>query len=158
MRLRDVPHVVRETIFETALRDGKDVIIGLELDPGAAAGAYIKQLQRELAEKGFIVRTVRPSKAKALRFRPFAAIAESGFVQVVESEWTSDYLKELVAFTGSNNRVKDDQVDATSTCTYFLSQEMQLPTFSLPTLSSGPSFGFQDSSIPTDMTVSLFNN
>lgn len=156
VRIRDVPHVVKETIFNTAMSDGRDCIIGLELDPGAAAGAYIKQLQRELSEKGFIVRTVRPSKAKVLRFRPFAAIAEAGFVQVVEAPWNRDYLNELEAFTGCNTRVKDDQVDATSTATYFLNQEMQIPSFSLPDLSlSTNNFGLQSTDFTTGLAASL---
>jgi predicted phage terminase large subunit-like protein len=141
VRIRDVPHIVKETIFNTAEKDGRDTYIALELDPGAQAGAYVKQMQRELSERGFVVRLVRPSKAKVLRFRPFAAIAEAGFVQVVDSDWTKDYLNELEAFTGANSRVKDDQVDATSTATYFLTQEQTLPSFTLPEFSvSNPQF------------------
>lgn len=140
IRFRDVPHVVKETIFNTAYKDGREVEIALELDPGALAGAYIQQMKRELSEKGFTVRITRPSKAKALRFRPFAAIAEAGFVNVVEAPWTRDYLNELEAFTGSNSRVKDDQVDCTSTATYFLTQEQTIPDFTLPDFSSGSPF------------------
>lgn len=134
VRFRDVPYVVKETIYQTAIKDGRDVEICLELDPGALAGAYIKQMQRELSEMGFTVRTTRPQKAKVQRFRPFAAIAEAGFVNVVEAPWTKDYLNELEAFTGSNTRVKDDQVDTTSTATYFLSQVQTLPDFSLASI------------------------
>lgn len=156
VRLRDVPHVVKETIFNTAYSDGRDVAIALELDPGALAGAYIRQLQRELSEKGFTVKTVRPTKSKALRFRPFAAIAEAGFVQVVDSTWTRDYLNELEAFTGSNSRVKDDQCDATSTATYFLTQETVLPTFTLPDLgTNNNTFGIQSTDYNTGLTLSL---
>lgn len=136
IRFRDIPHVVKETIFNTAYRDGRDVEIAFEIDPGALAGAYIQQIKRELSEKGFTVRLVRPSKAKVQRFRPFAAIAEAGFVNVVDAEWTKDYLNELEAFTGSNTRVKDDQVDSTSLATYFLTQQQSLPSFFLPDLSS----------------------
>ena len=136
VRFRDIPHVVKETIFNTAYKDGRDVEIAFEIDPGALAGAYIQQIKRELSEKGFIVRLIRPSKAKAERFRPFAAIAEAGFVNVVDDTWTGTYLNELEAFTGSNSRVKDDQVDATSLATYFLLQENRLPSFTLPDFSS----------------------
>ena len=157
VRLRDVPHIIRETVFNTAYSDGRDVIIGLEIDPGALAGAYIRQIQRELAEKGFTVRLVRPSKAKVQRFRPFAAIAESGFVSVVDGPWTKDYLNELEAFTGSNTRVKDDQVDATSTCTYFLTEQQSFNVnFSLPTFeSSSQSFGLQSTDFSTGLTAKL---
>lgn len=154
VRFRDVPHVVRETILNTAYKDGRDVEIAFEMDPGALANAYIQQLRRELSEKGFVVRVIRPTKAKVQRFRPFAAIAESGFVNVVDADWTRDYLNELEAFTGSNTKVKDDQVDATSLATYFLTQEQALPIFSIPTdltTQTTQTFGFQDSTIPTSM-------
>lgn len=141
IRFQDVPHIVKETIFRTAEEDGFDVDVALEMDPGALAGAYIKQMQRELSEKGYTVRISRPSKAKAQRFRPFAAIAESGFVQVLDADWTRDYLHELEAFTGSNSRVKDDQVDATSLATYFLvNQSIHIPDFTLPDLTGSNSF------------------
>jgi predicted phage terminase large subunit-like protein len=158
IRFRDVPHVVKQTIFETAYRDGPEVQIALELDPGALAGAYIRQMQRELSERGFTVKLFRPSKAKVQRFRPFAAIAEARFVNIVEAPWNIDYLNELEAF-GSNNKIKDDQVDATSTATYFLTQEANLPSFSLPNdlavASYGPQFGFQSTALPTEMTQGL---
>lgn len=153
VRFRDVPHVVKETIFQTAYRDGRDVEIALEMDPGALAGAYVQQLRRELAEKGFTVKVVRPSKSKVQRFKPFASIAEAGFVNIVEAPWNKDYLNELEAFTGYNKRVKDDQVDSTSLATYFLLQEQNLPDFIIPeSLSTSeivqPSFGFQSTTLP----------
>jgi len=160
VRFRDVPYVVKETIYQTAIKDGREVEICLELDPGALAGAYIKQMQRELSEMGFIVRTTRPNKAKVQRFRPFAAIAEAGFVNVVEAPWTKDYLNELEAFTGSNSRVKDDQVDTTSTATYFLNQIQQIPEFSLGSFggvnnTSTLDMNFNQSSTPMQTFQSL---
>lgn len=162
VRFRDVPHVVKETIFETAFKDGRETEIALELDPGAMAGAYIRQLQRELAEKGFTVRVTRPSKAKILRFKPFAAIAEAGFVCIVESSWNKDYLNELEAFSEANlNRMKDDCCDATSTATYFLTQQATIPSFSLPDMtmqtpihsfSSGMSLPSSGLSLPRNFT------
>lgn len=155
-RIRDVPHVVKEMIFNTAMNDGRDVIICLEQDPGALAGAYINQMKRELSERGFIVKTVRPTKAKVQRFRPFAAIAESGFVCVVDAPWNKDYLNELEAFTGARSKVKDDQVDATSTATFFLTQELSLPSFTLPSLdTSQQPFGIQSTDFNSGLTLKL---
>ena len=159
VRFRDVPHVVKDTIISTAYKDGKDVEIALEMDPGALAGAYIQQMRRELSEKGFTVRVTKPSKSKVQRFKPFASIAEAGFVNVVDSDWTLDYLNELESFTGARSRIKDDQVDATSLATYFLLQQQMLPSFQLPAdlamPSSGVNLNFTQASLPMDFNASL---
>lgn len=137
VRIQDRPHVVRELIFETAKTDGTDVIISIPIDPGAQAGSWAKQIQRELGEKGYTVKLTRPSKAKSERFRPFATIAEARFVQVVNHEsWVKPYLDELEAFTGSNKRVKDDQVDATSDAVFVLLQTQELPSLLIPDMSA----------------------
>jgi predicted phage terminase large subunit-like protein len=154
VRIRDRPHVVEETILNTAKTDGVGVIIGLPLDP-SGGGAYVKGLQKRLIEAGFTCRLVRPIKSKVLRFAPFAAVAEGGFVSVVKGDWTSDYHRELEAFDGTN-KFKDDQADASSDCFYLLNKAQTLPSFSLPDLSQTPSFGFQSSSIPTDLTTPLY--
>jgi predicted phage terminase large subunit-like protein len=107
-RIRDRPHVVKELIFDTAKRDGKDTIVTIPLDPGATAGAYCRQIQRELIEMGYTAKLVRPDRAKLQRFRPFAAIAEAGFVNVVEADWNSAFYTELEQFTGQRNSGHDD--------------------------------------------------
>lgn len=140
VRIQDRPHVVRELIFETAKSDGAGVVISLPIDPGATAGAWSRQMQRELAEKGYTVKLVRPSTAKAQRFRPFASISEARFVQVVQdTPWVKDYLDELEAFTGQRCRIHDDQVDATSDATYVLLQNFEIPTMSLSNINISPS-------------------
>ena len=140
VRIQDRAHIVKELIFNTAKSDGHDVTISIPLDPGATAGAWCRQLQRELAEKGYNVKLVRPHKAKAQRFRPFATIAESGHVQVVgDASWTKWYLDELEAFTGQRSRVADDAVDSTSDATFVLLQEQVLPTMSLSSINITPS-------------------
>ncbi len=135
VRIQDRPHVVKELIFDTAKSDGPGITIAIPLDPGATAGAWCRQLQRELAEKGYTVKLVKPSTAKVQRFRPFATIAEARFVQIIrDAPWTKAYLDELEAFTGQRSRVHDDQVDATSDATYVLLQNFELPTMTLPNI------------------------
>lgn len=99
IKLRKRVHEVEQAIFLTAEQDGRDVIISLPLDPGATAGAYCKDLARKLAERGFTVKLTRPEKGKVQRFLPFASVAEAGFVDVVRSGWTEDYIDELEATT-----------------------------------------------------------
>lgn len=139
-RFRDRPHKVREEIFRVAEMDGRDVTISIPLDPGATAGAYCRQLARDLIERGFVVKLVRPEKAKLQRFRPFAAIAEAGFVEVVRGDWNSDFYTELEQFTGQKNSGHDDQCDCASDGFYLLTKDMSLPDFALPDLSQAPIF------------------
>lgn len=140
VRIQDRAHIVKELIFNTAKFDGPSVTISIPLDPGATAGAWCRQLQRELAEKGYHVKLTRPNKAKAQRFRPFATIAESGHVQVVrDTPWIKWYLDELEAFTGQRSRVADDAVDSTSDATFVLLQDRDLPTMQIPNISIGSS-------------------
>lgn len=157
---RDRSHVVERLIFETALRDGTETIIALPKDPNAAAGAYARGLQRKLAEMGFTVRLMSPVKSKITRFAPFSSVTQSGFVNVVKADWNKELFEELEIFDG-NKRNKDDIVDACSDAFFVLSQENRVPDFTLPTdlsVSSMPQFGFQSTSLPTDMVKGLPTN
>jgi len=136
--LRKRVHEVEQAIFLTAERDGRDCVISLPLDPGATAGAYCKDLARRLTERGFVAKLTRPDKGKMQRFLPFASVAEAGFVDVVRSEWTEDYINELEQ-TEFNNKTFDDQADATSDAFYHLNRSNAIPTFSLPNLMVGNS-------------------
>lgn len=131
VRLRERFADVEEAIFKTAERDGTDVTIVIPVDAGAAGKAYSGDLARRLADKGYYVRTKRPSKSKVIRFGPFATVSEQGFVKVVHADWNSNYYDELENFTGDNKR-KDDQVDATADAYWGLKSGVDLPSFTLP--------------------------
>lgn len=133
--MRKRVHEVEIKIFETAERDGRNVVISLPLDPGATAGAYCKDLARRLIERGFIVKLTRPEKGKLQRFLPFASVAEAGFVSIVNASWTQDYLDELEQ-TEFSNKTHDDRADATSDAFYHLARGFQLPSFDVGVLSS----------------------
>lgn len=105
--LRDRAHKVEELIFNTAYKDGPDVIISIPMDPNASAAAYAKDLQRRLAERGFICRLQKPVKSKITRFAPFSSVAQAGFVQVVEADWNKEFFDELEIFNGDKKN-KDD--------------------------------------------------
>lgn len=145
---------VEQAIFQTAQDDGKDVTISLPLDPGATAGAYCKDLARRLGEKGFHVRLVRPEKGKLQRFLPFASVAEAGFIKVVNGDWTEAFFQELEKMDFTNN-THDDRADACSDAFFNLNKILQLPSFTLPTLTTTASFGFQPSQLPTDLSTPL---
>jgi predicted phage terminase large subunit-like protein len=140
VRFRDRAHVVEDTIMKTAVRDGNDVIICLPDDP-AGGGAYVRGLQKRLSEAGFVCRLQRPTKGKIQRFAPFAAVAEAHFVNIVAGAYVNDFHTELEVFDGTNN-FKDDQADACSDAFIMLNKSQEIPTFSLPDLSTASSFGF----------------
>lgn len=144
--IRDRVHKVEELIFQTAFRDGTDVIISIPQDPNAQAAAYAKDLQRRLGEMGFICRLQKPVKSKVTRFAPFASVAQAGFVKVVKGHWNKDFFDELEIFDGSG-KTKDDQVDGVSDCFTLLNRDLILPTFSLPDFAVSPSFAHLQSGV-----------
>ncbi len=146
--IRDRVHEVEKLIFETAVRDGQDVLITIPKDPNAAAGAYAKDLQRRLSEMGFTVRLVPPVKSKMVRFAPFASVTQAGFVNVVRADWNKEFFEELEIFDG-NGKTKDDQCDVCSDAFAELNKSLILPSFDMPSLVAQPSFGFQQIQLPS---------
>ncbi len=142
VRLRDRVHVVEKLVFDTAERDGRGVIITIPQDPGASGGAYCRDLQRRLSERGFTCRMIRPEKGKVIRFAPFSSLAQAGFVRIVEGDWNQNFFDELEVFDGDRKK-HDDQCDACSDAMFILNREQQLPVFSLPDMSTGPKVSIQ---------------
>lgn len=138
-RMRKKVHDVEAKIFELAKTWGESTVITIPVDPNAQASAYARDLQRRLAEQGYVCKLCRPVKSKIVRFQPFAAACESGFVDVVEGDWNSEFFEELEWFIGDGKR-KDDQVDAVSDSFYTLNRTLLLPQFTLPDLSQAPIF------------------
>lgn len=154
--MRDRVHEVEKLVFNTALRDGNDVIISIPLDPAAAAGAYAKDLQRRLAEMGFMCRLSKPVKSKVTRFAPFSSLAQAGFVRVVKAEWNREFFEELEVFSGENKKEKDDIVDTCSDCVLILNKTLEMPTMSLPDLTGSNPFSFNESRV-SDVGAPTFN-
>jgi predicted phage terminase large subunit-like protein len=160
--IRDRPHVVEQLILSTAIKDRAmfgDVQVVYPIDPGQAGTARAADIKRQLAELGISCKTIRPHTAKRVRFLPFSAIAEAGFVQVVKGDWNEEFYVELEEFTGLRRRERDDYCDTVSDCIQALNTGVSLPTgFSLPDLSLASTkqhFGFQSSQIPSDLVVKL---
>ena len=96
-------------IRETAWRDGPDVEIWLEQEPGSGGKESAEISLRELA--GFVVHANTVTGDKLTRARQFSAQVEAGNVCLVAGPWNRAYIDELVAFPVSS---VDDQVDASS--------------------------------------------
>lgn len=109
VRFRGTPLAVKEAILNTARRDGIDVAVGIEEDPGSAGKAEAADHIRNLA--GFNVRAFPVSKSKETRATPFAAQAEAGNVMLLRGSWNTAWLDELCVFPSG---LHDDQVDSAS--------------------------------------------
>lgn len=108
-RLRGRPHDVRAAVMQTAVRDGEDVPVWIEQDPGQAGKDQIASYVQMLA--GFEAYG-RPKKVnKVTAAGPFSAQVQAGNVALVQAPWNEDFITELEAFPEGEH---DDQVDAVS--------------------------------------------
>lgn len=155
-------HDVEEYIVNLSKVEDDDIVYCLVIDPGAAGLAYARSLQQKIAMTGrFVILQKSGGKSKIARFRPLASVIQSGAVSVVNAPWNDWYFQELEEFTDNDKHKHDDALDATVTAFWALNQDRQLPSFTLPTdltFSSGPTFGFQSTSLPSDMVKGLPTN
>ena len=137
-----------EFILDLARRDGPNVDIVLGEDPNPAAKAAINLLAREIIEAGFVCKTKRASAGKLDSFRPFAAAAELGVVDIVKNcgndLWNkivsnNDFFyKEMENFDGTRKSGElghDDMVDCCSLAFMYLAQRVHIGNF-LPGLAN----------------------
>jgi len=100
----------REQIMRaTAERDGREVAIWTEQEPGSGGKESAEASVRNLA--GFSVHTDRVSGSKCERAAPLAAQCEADNVKIVRGAWNQRYLEELCSFPLGSFA---DQVDASS--------------------------------------------
>ena len=117
VRLQGSPFRVRETVENTAKRDGHAVHILIPQDPGQAGADQAADYIRRLA--GYVVHAIRPSQNKATRAAPAAAQAEAGNIKLMDRPWVGCLLDELSVFPNGRN---DDQVDTLSDAINYLAQ------------------------------------
>lgn len=100
----------REAIIErTAARDGIDVQVGVEQEPGSGGKESAEATVRRLA--GYHVRVDRPSGDKATRADPMSVQVNAGNFYLLRAPWNAEYRQELLYFPASKYK---DQVDASS--------------------------------------------
>jgi predicted phage terminase large subunit-like protein len=110
VRERKAPGAVERLVTTTAARDGREVTIGIEQEPGAAGVALIERYIRHLL-RGYRVFGERVTGGKLIRAQPVAAAAENGLVRLVRGRRSDELLDELTAFP---HGAHDDCVDALS--------------------------------------------
>ena len=90
------PANVRELIRNTAHRDGRDVEIYIEQEPGATGVDVIDAYKRLLL--GFLVHGDRPSGDKETRAQPLAHSAKDGIIKVRKGRWMYAFLDEIEVY------------------------------------------------------------
>jgi predicted phage terminase large subunit-like protein len=108
VRERRGPGAIEELVRATAQRDGRDVAILIEQEPGAA-GVQAADRYRRHVLTGYTVHPVRVTGDKLTRATPVAAAAENGLMKLVRGRQLHAFLDELTAFPHGKH---DDCVDA----------------------------------------------
>lgn len=109
VRMRGGPDDVRETLKNTADRDGAGVRVRIPQDPGQAGKAQVSDLVKLLAGK--TVTALPVTGDKITRAEPFASQVNVGNVMMVKAEWNDALVSEMRVFP---NGTHDDQIDALS--------------------------------------------
>ena len=105
----DVGKLIVNTAIADRARYGKQYIVRIPQDPGAAGKIVAETYTALLA--GFRNKAVAVTGSKELRATPFAAHWQNGHVQVLIADWNDAYLTQLESFPESKH---DDLVDASS--------------------------------------------
>ncbi len=110
-RFRASPDGVAARVRQTAISDGRQVVIGIEQEPGSSGVMVVDHYQRIILQ-GFACKGYRSTGDKRTRATPVVTAAEAGNVFVVGGEgWLNDFLAEAGSFPFGSH---DDQVDAVS--------------------------------------------
>jgi phage terminase large subunit-like protein len=98
-------------ILQTAIMDGKDVVVAVEQEPGSSGKEAAEATARMLAEHGFRCSMDKPTGDKTARADVYATAVNSRSVYVDPGEWNGAYFDELQYFPDSTYK---DQTDASS--------------------------------------------
>lgn len=127
VRLRGTPRKVEDAILKTASRDGEDVQIGLEQEPGASGKTEAQYLARKLS--GYNVRVNPKRHRKEQDWSPLSSQAEAGNVAIMRGAWNHELLSELEALPEGAH---DDQADAVSGAFMMLTKGVQDTRVGMP--------------------------
>ena len=108
-RFQKTPDDVENETKKTAIEDGRNVDIWMEMEPGSSGVNTINYYQKSL--KGFTFRGQKETGSKVLRADRVAATAGAGKIKLLRRMWNTDFLDEVNFFP--EGRIKD-QVDAFS--------------------------------------------
>lgn len=125
VRLQGSPYEVQQTIRRTAERDGPEVRIRMEQEPGSSGVDVIDFYSRNILT-GYDFRPDKVTGNKELRAGPMAAAMECGNLHMVRASWNRDLMDEMLEFPLGAH---DDQVDACSGAFRELSSNVSTTNF-----------------------------
>lgn len=130
VRTRATSNEVAKLIRYTADKDGVQVPIVMEQEPGSAGKALIDHYRRNVLP-GHTVIAKRATGSKLNRVTPLAGWMEAGQVFTMRGTWNTDLFDELDAFDGSE-KTHDDQVDALSLAYAYLTEQARKTALAMP--------------------------
>lgn len=104
----------------TAKRDGRNVLIKIEQEPGAGSKLLIQRFRGDKELKRHHIRADKVRLAKNIRSFDLEALAEEGKCIFVEAPWNMKLIDQLVAFTGKDGGVDDIVDTATGSARHWL--------------------------------------
>lgn len=110
VRLQGSPKEVQDTIRKTAERDGPEVRIRMEQEPGSSGVDVIDMYARRILI-GYDFRPEKVTGSKEIRAGPMIAAIERGDLWLAQDSWTRTLVDEFLQFPLG---LHDDQVDACS--------------------------------------------
>ena len=132
--MRGSPKDVEDFVKAQAIRDGRDVKIIIEQEPGSSGVNTIDHYQRTVLV-GFSVKGNRPTGSKSLRANPVSSAAEAGNISLLSGPWVEPFLDEAESFPFGTH---DDQIDAVSGAFAEIAHAFYLPGHVTLGISEGP--------------------
>jgi predicted phage terminase large subunit-like protein len=110
IRIKLPPAHTNKLLLETAYKDGQNIMIRWQQEPGASGVRDSLNIQNIL--KGFNAKGIIDNRDKVSRALPLSYLVEQGKFNLQIGEWNNDFLSEAEGFPDISKH--DDQVDALS--------------------------------------------
>ena len=107
-RFQKSPGEIEKEVVKAAHRDGPNVEILIEKEPGASGKILIANFANLDELRGYKVTEVPVVTNKVVRAQPFLAAVENGHVAMLKAPWNEDFADEYDGFPAGDH---DDQVD-----------------------------------------------
>lgn len=117
---RKTPAQTEAHFLATAEIDGRDILIGMEQEPGSAGKREIDRF-KTTTFKGYNFRGETSSGDKVTRAKPLSAAAENSLIYVIRAPWNYEFMSDLTHFP--DPKFHDDIVDACSAAFEYLNRK-----------------------------------
>lgn len=111
IRFRRNPSDVERIVSQTAERDGRDVPIRIEQEPGSSGKSLVSHYRRNVLQGHTVIAHPKGARDKVTMAMPWASRVAVGEVVLVDGVWIDDFLDEAEVFPSGGH---DDQIDAVS--------------------------------------------